>query len=155
MIACWNQVFPEAHRGIDINSSDSATSAWMAKTVLQASRCSTVSSPFGIPGQKSPDSVHPEIGKFGRDQGAGKFNRRHTVDIPRIKFLAQRRYRQNFPISGWTLSNQNSQWQIVSGPRKAQPCTKLSSRMSSWGYCASSLLRFENSLSGERTSYLK
>jgi len=28
----------------------------------------------------------------------GKFNRRHMVDIPRIKFFAQRRYRANWPF---------------------------------------------------------
>jgi hypothetical protein len=27
-----------------------------------------------------------------------KFNRRHMVDIPRIKFFAQRRYRANWPF---------------------------------------------------------
>jgi hypothetical protein len=39
----------------------------------------------------------------------GKFNRRHMVDIPRIKFFAQRRYRANWPfmdghyLKSWTM----------------------------------------------------
>jgi hypothetical protein len=36
--------------------------------------------------------------KFNRpDEGLGIFDR-HMVDIPRIKFLAQRRYRANWPF---------------------------------------------------------
>jgi hypothetical protein len=45
-------------------------------------------------------SAHLKIGKFGRDQGARKINRRHTGDIPRIQFFAQQRYLSAFGGSG-------------------------------------------------------
>jgi hypothetical protein len=36
-----------------------------------------------------------------------KFNRRHMVDIPRIKFFAQHRYRENWPfMDGHELEQQ-------------------------------------------------
>jgi hypothetical protein len=49
----------------------------------------------------------------------GKFNRRHMVDIPRIKFFAQRRYRANWPfVDGHELgamSHQRARAAIANG----------------------------------------
>ena len=47
------------------------------------------------------DSVHPEMANWVEIKACEIFTRRHIVDIPRIQFFAQRRYRANWPIFGW------------------------------------------------------
>jgi len=78
---------------------------------------------------RSLHSVYPEIGKFGRDRGARKILLQvpegnalgvHMVDISRIQFFAQQKYRANWPfLDGHYLL-------IRHGKLDAQDCKRCS-----------------------------